>query len=84
MGVDTAENEPSRKSDVPGRPPGPQDFVSGPLSAKQPAAEVRRRRSPEVPRVHDTSLFPRLVLGGIDSYDSESRRIFQGFSRPTR
>ena len=30
------------------------------------------------------SNFERLVLGCIDSYDSESRRIFQDFSRSTR
>ena len=30
------------------------------------------------------SNFERLVLGRIDSYDSESRRIFQDFSRSTR
>ena len=29
-------------------------------------------------------IFRRLVLGCIDSYDSESRRIFQHFSRSTR
>ena len=30
------------------------------------------------------SNFKRLVLGCIDSYDSEQRRIFQHFSRSTR
>ena len=31
-----------------------------------------------------SSNFRRLVLGCMDSYDSESRRIFQHFSRSTR
>ena len=33
---------------------------------------------------HDTSLFAKLVLGCIDSYDSEKWRIFSHFSRSTR
>ena len=33
---------------------------------------------------HDTSLFSKLVLGCIDSYDSEKWRIFSHFSRSTR
>ena len=32
----------------------------------------------------NSSNFERLVLGCIDSYDSEKRRIFQDFSRSTR
>ena len=33
---------------------------------------------------HDTALFSKLVLGCIDSYDSEKWRIFSHFSRSTR
>ena len=33
---------------------------------------------------HDTSLFSKLVLGCIDSYDSEKLRIFSHFSKSTR
>ena len=33
---------------------------------------------------HDTSLFSKLVLGCIDSYDSEKWRIFSDFSRSAR
>ena len=40
-----------------------------------PAVAVIRRIG------HDTSLFSKLVLGCIDSYDSEKWRMFSHFSR---
>ena len=52
------------------------------------AAEVRLVKRFDTEAFSDfsgkSSNFRRLVLGCMDSYDSESRRIFQHFSRSTR
>ena len=43
-----------------------------------------RRAGGAVRRVHDAANFRQLVLGCMDSYDSDQRLILQGFSRSTR
>ena len=65
-----------------GRRPAEHDAAGVAL----PPGEARRQAPGRETRRagHDTSLFSKLVLGCIDSYDSEKWRIFSHFSRSTR
>ena len=81
VAVHTAENEPSEVGDAaevdhrggaPRRGGGADDNEEGPRGDAEPLAR------------NWMSNFRRLVLGCIDSYDSEQRRIFLHFSRSTR
>ena len=82
IGVDTAENEPSKMSKMTfymARVVEPlAELVAGQPAAQQAAQPAARSWRSECDH------FGGLVLGCIDSYDSESRRIFSDFSRSTR
>jgi hypothetical protein len=57
-----------------------------PVTGRAPSGfQARAGRSmPSRGPSYDTSLFSRLVLGWIDSYDSNQILIFSGFSRSTK
>ena len=89
IGVDTAENEPSKVSRKWGLAMGRQGSWEGlhlarlrPLRQREPRRDRRRGlRGPASWSIHDTSLFPRLVLGWINADFGHQIVIFQHFSR---
>ena len=67
IGVDTAENEPRKESWVVART-GVSILIAGDGGVRPRGGDARLQREvPPLPHRHDTSLFPRLVLGCIDA-----------------
>ena len=85
IGVDTAENEPRKDTrwirvcpvEVSRRQPLAPQPVAAPRTGGPRVQGACRHR-------HDTSLFPRLVLGCINADFGHQIFIFQHFSRSTR